>query len=104
MAVSVLAIAADEFVIDCKGTLGGSLVLDACSTCGGSISDVVGAFVVFVIVVFGNWRARQRANLFSNTIETVTPVSTVPSPSGFSYASNSKPDVMTPRSASLRPV
>jgi hypothetical protein len=32
MAVSVLAIAADEFVIDCKGTLGGSLVLDACST------------------------------------------------------------------------
>jgi len=36
---TTLAIAAAEFVVDCSGTFGGSLVLDACKACGGSITD-----------------------------------------------------------------
>ena len=76
---SILAIAAAEFIIDCSGTLGGSLVLDACKTCGGSISDAskcsdnaaasnngaiiggaVGGCVALVIIVFGIWHKRRR--------------------------------------------
>jgi hypothetical protein len=36
---STMAVAAAEFVVDCRGVYGGSLVLDACKTCGGSVTD-----------------------------------------------------------------
>jgi hypothetical protein len=39
MTVSTLAIAAAEFVVDCSGAVGGSLSLDKCNTCGGSVTD-----------------------------------------------------------------
>ena len=90
---SILAIAAAEFIIDCSGTLGGSLVLDACKTCGGSISDaskcsdnaaasnngaiiggVVGGCVALVIIVFGIWHKRRRGNTVSPTSIIASPV------------------------------
>ena len=90
---SILAIAAAEFIIDCSGTLGGSLVLDACKTCGGSISDAskcsdnaaasnngaiiggaVGGCVALVIIVFGIWHKRRRGTTVSPTSIIASPV------------------------------
>jgi len=78
---STYAIAAAEFVVDCKGTISGSLVLDVCKTCGGDVTDVanctpeaasnassgaiiggiVGGCVVVIIAAFIYFRKRMQS-------------------------------------------
>jgi len=98
---ATLAIAAAEFVIDCKGALGGSLVLDVCKTCGGSVTDaakcaspgaddtintaaiigaVVGCCFVVVVAAFAHYKRNQKLRDVSATIETKPPQATVIAP------------------------
>lgn len=78
MTASSLAVAAAEFIVDCSGTVGGVLVLDACKKCGGSVTDaskcsseeasvnvgvivggVVGGCVVVALAFFVYFRKQQ---------------------------------------------
>jgi hypothetical protein len=78
---STLAIAVAEFIVDCSGAFGGTLVLDACNTCGGTVIDpskcstnsdsplnigaiagaIVGGCLVSAISIYVYFRKKQQA-------------------------------------------
>ncbi len=77
--------------MDCSGVFGGSLVLDACKTCGGSVTDILecsplasvngaviggilGGCLAISIIVFVFWLRRKRAQIFVSKESTPTEI------------------------------
>jgi len=118
---ATLAIAAAEFVVDCSGAFGGSAVLDACKTCGGSVIDsakcslplsgetlntaaIIGASVggcfVVAVAAFAYYKRNQRQKDAAVAFETKPPQATVIAPPSEPQPNKTRPFLRSQNSTS----